>query len=59
MTATATGDDAPHTHTASQQLALQLVRHLGIKGATRTCIENQWQGVLAIVQTMASPSKGA
>ncbi len=40
----------------SQELAQQLVRHLGIKGATRTCIENHWQGVLAIVQSMGPKS---
>lgn len=59
MTATTTGDDAPHTHAASQQLALQLVRHLGVKGAARTCVENQWPGVLAIVEAMAPPPKNA
>lgn len=46
----------PSTDRHSQELAQQLVRHLGIKGAERTCVENHWQGVLAIVQSMAPRS---
>lgn len=40
----------------SQELAQLLVRHLGIKGATRTCIENHWQGVLSVVRSMTPPA---
>ncbi|MEX1146934.1 MAG: hypothetical protein WEB93_01005 [Sphingomonadales bacterium] len=34
----------------AQELARQLVRHLGIDGAKRTCTENHWQGVLDIIR---------
>ena len=34
----------------SSELARQLIRHLGIEGATRTCRENHWDGVLSEVQ---------
>lgn len=37
----------------SRELAQQLVRHLGIEGATRTCIENHWQGVLDVVRALS------
>lgn len=40
----------------AQELAQLLIRHLGIKGATRTCIENHWQGVLAVVRSMTPPA---
>lgn len=36
------------------ELARQLVRHLGVQGAKRTCVENHWQGVLDIIRAMAS-----
>ncbi|RMF09287.1 MAG: hypothetical protein D6763_08020 [Alphaproteobacteria bacterium] len=36
----------------SQELATQLIRHLGVQGATQTCIENHWQGVLDIIRAM-------
>lgn len=56
MSETASGGDTPQAQAAARQLALQLVRHLGVRGATRTCIQNHWQNVLAIVETMAPPS---
>jgi hypothetical protein len=37
----------------SRELAQQLVRHLGIEGATRACLENHWQGVLEVVQSLS------
>lgn len=37
----------------SRELAQQLVRHLGIEGATRTCQQNQWQAVLEVVRTLS------
>lgn len=43
-------DDGQPRH--SRELARQLVRRLGVQGATRTCIENHWQGVLDIIQAM-------
>jgi hypothetical protein len=40
----------------SRELARQLVRRLGIQGATRTCQENHWQGVLDIIHAMNQKS---
>jgi len=40
----------------SRELAQQLVRRLGIQGATRTCQENHWQGVLDIIHAMNQKS---
>lgn len=34
----------------ADQLASELIRHLGLKGAERTCRENHWSGVLAAVK---------
>ncbi len=42
------GDGLRH----SRELANQLVRHLGVQGATQTCLENHWQGVLDIIRAM-------
>lgn len=36
----------------STELAHQLVRHLGIKGARKTCTENHWDGVLEAIDTL-------
>lgn len=36
----------------SMELAHQLVRHLGIKGARKTCMENHWDGVLEAIDTL-------
>lgn len=41
-------DDQGFDHV--QELAHQLIRHLGVAGAKRTCIENRWKGVLAILE---------
>ena len=38
---------------SSDRLARQLIRHLGIAGATRTCRENHWDGVLLAVEAHA------
>jgi hypothetical protein len=38
---------------SSDRLARQLIRHLGIAGATRTCRENHWDGVLIAVEAHA------
>ncbi|MFZ5608199.1 MAG: hypothetical protein ACOY99_01155 [Pseudomonadota bacterium] len=32
-----------------QELAQQLVRHLGVAGARKTCLDNRWKGVLAVI----------
>lgn len=37
----------------AERLAQQLIRHLGVAGATRTCRENHWDGVLSAVQAQA------
>lgn len=42
------GSDPQFRHT--DQLASELIRHLGLKGAERTCRENHWSGVLAAVK---------
>lgn len=57
MSETTTSGETSHDQDSTRQLALRLVRHLGLKGATRTCIENQWPGVLAIVRQMTPPTK--
>lgn len=47
--AAGSGGDLKH----SRELAQQLVRHLGIDGATRACLENHWQGVLEVVRSLS------
>lgn len=49
---TASGQGAIAAPRHSRELAQQLVRRLGIQGATRTCQENHWQGVLDIIHAM-------
>ncbi len=36
----------------SEELAHQLVRHLGIVAARKTCAENHWTGVLAAIDAL-------
>lgn len=43
----------------ADRLARQLIRHLGITGATKTCRENHWDGVLSAVQAHARGGSGA
>ena len=33
----------------AEELAHQLVRHLGVNGARKTCTENHWDGVLEAI----------
>lgn len=34
------------------ELARQLIRHLGVEGARRTCLDNRWKGVLAAIDRL-------
>lgn len=34
------------------ELARQLIRHLGVEGARRTCVDNRWKGVLAVIDRL-------
>lgn len=42
--------DNPFRH--ADELAHQLVRHLGISAARKTCNENQWVGVLDAINRL-------
>jgi hypothetical protein len=42
-------DDCENSVRHSEELAHQLVRHLGINAARKTCAENHWTGVLAAI----------
>jgi len=35
-----------------EELARQLIRHLGVDGARRTCKENRWNGVLRAIDRL-------
>ncbi|GAB4151546.1 MAG: hypothetical protein Tsb0016_23730 [Sphingomonadales bacterium] len=35
-----------------EELARQLIRHLGVDGARRTCVDNRWNGVLAAIDRL-------
>jgi len=38
----------------AEELARQLIRHLGVAGATRTCVENHWDGVLNLIKAQGN-----
>jgi hypothetical protein len=38
------------TFTRNHQLAILLVRHLGVNGAIQACYSNQWYGVLRAIE---------
>jgi hypothetical protein len=44
--------DRDNSFRHSKELAHQLIRHLGIHAARKTCTENQWSGVLAAIDQL-------
>ena len=38
----------------AEELARQLIRHLGVAGARRTCVENHWDGVLNLIKAQGN-----
>lgn len=43
----------------AERLARQLIRHLGVSGAQKTCRENHWDGVLSAVEAQARSRSGS
>jgi len=53
-TSTMLAEKAEDGTRSAERLARQLIRHLGIAGAIRTCHENHWNGVLAVIEAEAA-----
>ena len=51
------GGLAPQTDSVTRNLAIQLIRHMGVKRALHTCRQNNWQSILAMIQIMTPESK--